>query len=109
MKNKNPFKTSKPPAFYRGKSGNKSFNKDERSGRNAWLKFVTDPHLELLMELVDQQRLATPLSREDSFHYCAIKEQAEDIMAAAKAEHWTEADKRVRMLAWDDAYIVVKR
>lgn len=101
----------RPPASSRNKSFNKSnkFYKDERSDRNRWLKFVTDPHLELLMALVDQQRRGKPLSRTDSFHYCAIKEQAEDIMAAAKAEHWSEADKRARMLAWDDAYIVVKR
>ncbi len=90
MKNKNPFKTSNPPAFYRGKPDNK-FNKSERSGRNRWLKYVCDSHLELLMMLVDQQRRGERLSRTDGFHYTIIKEQAEDIMAKAdgKAAHAT--------------------
>ena len=76
---------------------------------NSWLKFVCDPHLELLMELGDQQRRGELLSREDSFHYIAIKEQAEEFITQAEAERWTEEDKRARMLAWDDAYIVVGR
>ena len=76
---------------------------------NSWLKFVTDPHLELLMELVDQQRRGQRLSKEDSHYYITIKEQAEAFITQAAAERWTEADKRARMLAWDDAYIVVKR
>ena len=87
----------------------KPFSKSERSGRSAWLKFVCDPHLELLMELVDQQRRGQRLSKEDSHYYITIKEQAEAFITQAAAERWTEADKRARMLAWDDAYIVVKR
>ena len=73
---------------------------------NSWLKYVCDPHLELLMDLVDQQRRGVPLSREDSFHYIAIQEQAETFMARAKAEHWTEEDKRARMLAWQSSNLV---
>ena len=55
------------------------------------------------MELVDMQRRGQSLSREDSFHYIAIKEQAETFMARAKLERWSEADKRARMLAWQSS------
>ena len=77
----------RPPAFSRDKPN------------NSWLKFVCHPHLELLMSLDDQQRRGISLSREDNYHYIAIQEQAEEFMAQAEAEHWTEADKRARMLA----------
>ena len=104
----NPFKTSKPPASSRNKASNK-FNKSERTGRNRWLKFVTDSHLELLMELVDQQRRGVLMSDEDAEHYTVIKEQAETFMAQAEAGNWSEEDKRVRMLAWHGSNIVVRQ
>ena len=79
-----------------------AFSSDPSGPRpdNAWLKFVTDSHLELLMELVDQQRRGQRLSKEDSHYYIAIKEQAEEFMAQAKREHWSQQDRRDRMLAW---------
>jgi len=95
---RNPFKTS-----------NKLSDPSGPRPNNAWLKFVTDSHLDLLMELVDQQRRGQPLSKEDSHYYIAIKEQAEAFMEQAKTEHWSEADKRARLLAWSDEYIVVGR
>ena len=88
---RSPFKTS---AFSRNKPSGPTPD-------NRWLRYVTDPHLSLLMSLVDQQRRGERLSREDSYHYCAIKEQAEDMMATADSEQWTEEDRRVRMLALD--------
>ena len=86
-----------------------AFSSDPSGPNNSWMPFVCDPHLELLMELVDQQQRGELLSREDSFHYIAIKEQAEEFITQARTERWTEEDKRARMLAWDDAYIVVGR
>ena len=95
----------RPPASSRNKASNKS-NKSERAGRNRWLKYVTDSHLEWLMDTVDRQRRGVLMSDEDAEHYTVIKEQAEAFMAQAKTEHWSEADKRARMLAWSDTYIV---
>ena len=95
---RNPFKTS-----------NKLSDPSGPRPDNSWLKYVTDSHLEWLMDTVDMQRRGVLMSREDAEHYAIIKEQAETFMARAKAEHWSEADKRARLLAWDDEYIVVGR
>lgn len=89
----------RPPAFSRDKTS-------DRSGRNSWLKFVTDSHLEWLMDTVDRQRRGTLMNKEDVEHYAIIKEQAETFMARAKLENWSEADKRARMLAWHGSRIV---
>ena len=77
-----------------------AFSSDPSGPNNSWLKYVCDPHLELMMDLVDQQRRGQRLSKEDSHYYIAIKEQAEAFMAQARTEHWSEADKRARMLAF---------
>ena len=100
----------RPPASSRnkGKSSNKS-NKSERAGRNRWLKYVTDSHLEWLMDTVDRQRRGVLMSDEDAEHYTVIKEQAETFMAQAEAGNWSEADKRIRMLAWHGSNIVVRQ
>ena len=82
----------RPPAFSRDRSN--------KSGKPAWLKFVTDSHLEWLMDMVDRIRRHEALDDEDAECYSVIKEQAETFMARAKLENWSEEDKRVRMLAW---------
>ena len=91
----------RPPASSRILPFNK-FNKDERSGRNRWLKYVTGPHLEWLMDTVDRQRRGIRMNKEDSEHYNIIKAQAEEFMAEAMEQRWTDADKRDRSLALDD-------
>ena len=83
-----------------------AFSSDPSGPNNSWMLFVCDPHLELLMELVDMQRRGVLMSREDAEHYAIIKEQAETFMARAKAEHWTEEDKRARMLASQSSNLV---
>ena len=76
---------------------------------NSWLKYVTDSHLEWLMDTVDRQRRGVLMSDEDAEHYNIIKEQAETFMAQAELEHWSEADKRVRRLAFHGSNIVVRQ
>ena len=95
----------RPPAASRNKASNK-FNKSERAGRNRWLKFVTDSHLEWLMDTVDRHQHGVLMSDEDAECYTVIKEQAETFMAQAELEHWSEEDKRVRMLAFHGSNIV---
>ena len=91
----------RPPASSHILPFNK-FNKDERGGRNRWLKFVTDPHLEYLMDMEDRVRRGELLDDEAVEHYNIIKAQAEEFMAEAFDQRWTDADKRDRMLALDD-------
>ena len=81
----------RPPAFSRDKSN--------KSG-NTWLKYVTDSHLEWLMDAIDRMQRGEVLNDEDAECYSVIKEQAETFMEQAKLENWSEEDKRVRMLAW---------
>lgn len=86
--------TWRPPAFSRGKSSNKSNKPD-----NTWLKFVSDSHLEWLMDMGDRIRRGELLDAEDAECYTVIQEQAETFMTQAEAERWSEEDRRVHM-AW---------
>ena len=87
----------RPPAFSRDKSN--------KSG-NTWLKYVTDSHLEWLMDAIDRMQRGEVLDDEDAECYSVIQKQAEKFMEQAKLENWSEEDKRVRMLAWDGSGIV---
>jgi len=93
---KNPFKTSDKLSDPSGPS----------SGKPAWLKYVTDSHLEWLMDAIDRLERGEALDDEDAECYSVIEKQAETFMARAKLENWSEEDKRVRMLAWDGSGIV---
>ena len=79
-----------------------AFSSDPSGPRpdNRWLKYVTDSHLEWVMDIVDRIRRGEVLDDEDAECYSVIKEQAETFMALAKLENWSEEDKRIRMLAW---------
>lgn len=88
----------RPPAFSRDKSN--------KPGKPAWLKFVTDSHLEWLMDAIDRMQRGELLDDEDAECYSVIQKQAETFMEQAKLENWSEEDKRVRMLAWHGSGIV---
>ena len=72
---------------------------------NSWVKYVCDSHLEWLMSWVPirttprgELQRGKELDVEDTERYNIIKEQAEMFMAQAKAEKWTEDERRVRMV-----------
>ncbi len=64
---------------------------------NSWLKFVTDAHLDWLMDMILRMQRGEVLDADEAECYNIIKEQALTFMAQAEAEHWSEEERLVRV------------